>query len=85
MLANLHGKRDAAISLIGCHGGVDSNSNIEPMILGHHGQGSQFAARWSSDNLIGIGDYHLSVDSDGRLRIKRGRPSSDEDGQPVGA
>ena len=39
---------------------------------------------WNSGHLI-LGSYHIWVDSNGKLRIKNGAPTSDIDGEVVGA
>jgi len=83
-LAKLHGKDAAQASLIGCYGGVDREGTMEVLELGGRGAGARFGARWNSSNLARLGDYSLWVDGQGKLRIKRGTPSEDSDGNVVG-
>ncbi|MCD6073279.1 MAG: hypothetical protein K0Q70_162 [Rhodospirillales bacterium] len=83
-LAKLHGKDEAQVSLIGCYGGVDREGAMEALELGGRGAGARFGARWNSSNLAQLGDYSLWVDGQGKLRMKRGKPSGDADGNIVG-
>jgi hypothetical protein len=53
-------------------------------ISARDGGGVRFGAHWRSPNLARLGDYRLWVDAKGRLRLKNGAPTSDEDGNTVG-
>jgi len=82
-LARLQGKDGAQVSLLGCYGGVDRDGKLEALELGARG-GARFGGKWDSPNLARLGEYSLWVDGQGRLRIKRGMPSGDADGNIVG-
>jgi hypothetical protein len=84
-LARLQGNGNAQATIIGCTGAIDAGSGIDILEIGHRGSGSGYGGRWNSSDLARLGDYRLWVDSKGRLRIKRGMPSADEDGELVGA
>ena len=38
---------------------------------------------WQSPNLLQLGDHRLWVDKPGKLRLKKGAPSADDDGVTV--
>jgi Pectate lyase superfamily protein len=48
------------------------------------GQSFRVDGTWNGGHLL-LGNYHIWVDSSGRLRIKNGAPTSDTDGVVVGA
>jgi hypothetical protein len=84
-LARLGGARSANATLIGCTGAVRYENGFEALEIGGPAGGVRFGAHWQSRNLPQLGDYRIWVDRAGRLRIKRGAPSSDDDGTPLGA
>jgi hypothetical protein len=84
-LASFSGERTAGITLIGCSGAVAYADGIDGLELGGPLGGVGLASHWQSPNLARLGDYRLWVDAQGRLRLKKGSPSADEDGAPVGA
>ena len=45
--------------------------------------GIRLGGSWNSASLTWLGDHCLWVDKQGRLRIKQGQPSADNDGRPV--
>lgn len=83
-LARLDGKREANITVIGCNGGIDTTDKIDPLVLGSGQSGARFGDKWDGPNLAQLGDYRIWVDAQGQLRIKKGRPASDDDGRRVG-
>jgi hypothetical protein len=83
-LAKLDGKAPAAVSVIGCRGGIDATDRVAVSALGTPGQDRRFGGLWNSPDLARLGEYSLWVDGKGRLRLTRGAPRSDEDGKVVG-
>jgi len=84
-LARLGGTRSANATLIGCTGAVRYDNDFEALEIGGPSGGVRFGAHWQSRNLPQFGDFRLWIDRHGRLRIKRGVPTGDDDGAPVGA
>ncbi len=83
-LARLGGSKGATATLVGCHGGVRREGKVGLVELGGHGSGARLGAHWNDNDLAWLGDYCLWIDGKGRLRIKRGKPTTDEDGTLVG-
>jgi len=83
-LAQLGGMRTADATLIGCTGAVRYSNDFEALEISGPNGGIRFGSHWQSRNLPQFGDYRLWVDRSGKLRIKRGAPTADEDGRPVG-
>ena len=83
-LARLSGTKAGMATLIGCHGGVQRSDGVGLVELGGHGTGARVGGNWNDGDLAWLGDYCLWVDGKGRLRIKRGKPTTDEDGTTVG-
>jgi len=84
-LARLRGAREKAhVTLVGCTGRVSEEGGLEAIEVGGDHGGLRLGADWRSRNLPQLGDYRLWVDRRGQLRIKKGRPESDDDGRPVG-
>lgn len=79
-LAVIKGKREARAELVGCVGRVEPDGEVA---IATAGSGGRFGGTWDSDDLLRIGDHRLWVDRRGRLRIKAGTPSSDDDGNPL--
>mgnify|MGYP000170991162 CR=1 FL=1 len=84
-LANLQGQPGAGITLIGCYGGTDIQDGLSVLDLGAAGGSAHFGGTWDSQGLAWLGGYCLWVDGQGQLRMKKGTPDSDDDGQAVGA
>lgn len=69
---------------------IAANLNAQAVIVYTNGKPIQFNNMvktpniWSSDHFM-IGNYHLWVDSTGRLRIKSSTPTGDMDGTVVGS
>jgi len=83
-LARLAGGVAATATVIGCSGAVTCDDGFEAVEIGGPGAGLKFGADWRSPALPRLGDYRLWIDAHGRLRLKKGVPSSDEDGAIVG-
>jgi len=84
-LARLAGDRKGRATVIAPSGAIDCAKDFEALeISPGDGGGIRFGARWDSPNLACLGDYRLWVDARGRLRLKKGAPSSDDDGSPAG-
>lgn len=83
-LAQLSGTKPSLATLIGCQGAISTTGGFEALELGGTGGGARFGSEWQSNILPRLGNYRLWVDKSGRLRLKDGAPSSDEDGAPVG-
>ncbi len=84
-LARLQAKRGASVSVVGCWGGIEHGPEVEPVEIGNNGAGARFGSRWDSGSLAQLGEYRLWIDSSGKLRVKQGAPTSDQDGAPVGS
>lgn len=82
-LAVLHGTKSALATIIGCDGATETLGSFEALELGADG-GARFGSAWQSAILPRLGNYRLWVDKQGRLRLKNGAPTSDEDGTLVG-
>jgi hypothetical protein len=83
-LARIGGEKSARATIIGASGAIEYVNGFGALEIGGAGGGIGFSAGWNSPNLARLGDYRLWVDGRGRLRLKKGAPSSDEDGTPVG-
>lgn len=84
-LARLSGTANSTAIVIGCNGAVACTDGFEALEIGTPGKGGvQFGSDWKSRNLPQLGEYRLWVGRDGRLRMKKGAPSSDDDGALVG-
>jgi hypothetical protein len=84
-LARLAGTGGGRATLMGCMGQVDRINGFEPIEMGGGGTGIRFGSAWNSRSQAQLGDYRLWVDDQGRLRMKKGAPASDDDGAIVGA
>jgi hypothetical protein len=85
-LARLSGSRAGIATLLGCNGAVESLGDFRAVeISGDGAPGLSFGSRWDSPNLARLGDYRLWIDKSGKLRMKKGDPLSDDDGNKVGA
>lgn len=83
-LARIEGGSRANAIVIGCWGRIDRGGDMPVTLVGSGGTGARFGGEWDSTNLAWLGDHSLWVDGKGRLRIKKGKPSSDDDGAVVG-
>lgn len=84
-LARIGGEKNARATIIGASGAIEYINGFEALEIGGAAGGISFGAGWNSANQARLGDYRLWIDQRGRLRLKKGAPSSDEDGTPVGA
>ncbi len=85
ILGRFAGTGDGRVNLIGCKGAAEGVNGFDPMQLGGDAAGPHFGSAWNSHGLPQLGEYRLWVDNSGRLRLKRGAPTSDQDGAVVGA
>lgn len=85
-LAQLRGDTRSSATVIGCSGAVRGEGGFEVLEMGNatDGIGLRAGGDWQSRNQLQLGEHRLWVDRQGRLRIKRGKPDSDADGNPVG-
>ncbi|SMF58959.1 Pectate lyase superfamily protein [Tistlia consotensis] len=81
-LARLQGSGSTQAFLLGTTGRVDDAGGIDLINVGPAAAG-RFPSTWNSAGLLQLGGYRLWVDETGTLRMKQGRPTSDQDGQPV--
>jgi Right handed beta helix region len=84
-LARIGGEKNARATIIAPSGAIEYQNGFEAMEIAAKDGGARFGADWRSPNLARLGDYRLWIDKKGRLRMKAGAPTSDEDGTPVGA
>jgi hypothetical protein len=84
-LARIDGEKKGRATLINPSGAIEYVNGFEAVEIGGAEGGARFGSDWQSKNLAQLGNYRLWVDRQGRLRLKNGAPTSDEDGSPVGA
>lgn len=84
-LARIGGEKSARATIIGGSGQIEYVNGFEALEIGGAAGGVGFSASWDGPNLARLGEYRLWVDQRGRLRLKKGVPSGDEDGVPVGS
>jgi len=84
-LARIGGEKHARATIMGSSGAVEYIQGFEALEIGSDGAGVRFGSDWKSSNLPRLGEYRMWVDQQGRLRLKKGIPTSDGDGAPVGA
>jgi hypothetical protein len=84
-LARIGGEKRARATIMGSSGAVEYIQGFEALEIGIDGAGVRFGSDWKSSNLPRLGEYRMWVDQQGRLRLKKGIPTSDGDGAPVGA
>jgi hypothetical protein len=84
-LALIGGERRARATIIAPSGQVDYQNGFEGLEISAGGTsgGVRFGSHWQSPNLAQLGDYRLWVDQKGKLRLKKGAPTSDEDGSSI--
>jgi hypothetical protein len=83
-LARIDGEKKARATIISPSGRVEYMNGFEGLeIAGKDGGGVRFGSHWQSPNLAQLGGYRLWVDKQGKLRLKNGAPSSDDDGSAV--
>ena len=83
-LALLSGTKSSSATAIGCSGAIATTGGFEALELGGASTGARFGSEWQSGILPRLGNYRLWVDKGGRLRLKDGAPTSDDDGTAVG-
>src|SRR5262249_53679991 len=84
-LARIDGeKKRARVTIIGSSGAIEYANGFEALEIGGGHPGARVRRAWQSPNLAQLGAYRLGVDKRGRLRLKNGPPTSDEDGSVVG-
>ena len=84
-LARIDGDKKARATIVGPSGAIEYGDGFEGLEIAGKDGGARFGAGWQSRNLAQLGNYRLWVDRSGRLRLKDGVPTSDDDGAPVGA
>jgi len=85
-LARLDGeKKRARATIVSSQGAVEYANGFEGLEISGKDGGARFGADWQSPNLVQLGSYRLWIDRRGRLRLKNGAPTSDEDGTAMGA
>lgn len=82
-LARFKGNGNGEAILVGTRGRIDNEGGVEVLNLGAAAAG-RFPSKWADPDLVRLGDYRLWVDAFGRLRMKNGRPTADDDGEEVG-
>ena len=83
-LARIGGEPKARATVIAPSGAVEYMNGFEALeISATPNGGVRFGSHWQSPNLAQLGDYRLWVDRQGKLRLKKGAPASDEDGSAV--
>ncbi|HEX2890281.1 right-handed parallel beta-helix repeat-containing protein [Vineibacter terrae] len=82
--AKIGGRSKVGATIIGCTGTIEYVDGFDGVEMGGAVGGLRLASDWRSPNLARLGDYRLWVDKRGNLRLKKGAPSSDEDGTAVG-
>jgi hypothetical protein len=83
-LARIGGEKKARAVVMSSQGAVEYMNGFEALEIGASGQGGvRFASNWQSPNLLQLGNHRLWVDKSGKLRLKNGTPTSDEDGAGV--
>ncbi|MBV8538415.1 MAG: right-handed parallel beta-helix repeat-containing protein, partial [Alphaproteobacteria bacterium] len=83
-LAKLHGWGTHPVTIVGCQGAVTYAGGVQPVEIGGATGSIGLSADWRGANLLQMGDHRMWVDASGRLRLKNGAPTSDDDGRPVG-
>jgi hypothetical protein len=84
-LARIGGEKKARATIVSPSGAIEYTNGFEGLEIAGKGSGARFGGDWQSPNLAQLGNYRLWIDRRGRLRLKDGAPTSDEDGAPVGA
>jgi hypothetical protein len=80
-LARIGGEKKARAVVMSCQGAVEYMNGFEALEIGASGQGGvRFASHWQSPNLLQLGNHRFWVDKSGKLRLKNGVPTSDDDG-----
>ena len=83
-LARIGGEKKGRAVVMSSQGAVEYMNDFEALEIGATGQGGvRFASGWQSPNLLQLGNHRLWVDKSGKLRLKDGTPTSDEDGATV--
>jgi hypothetical protein len=83
-LALIGGEKKARATIIAPSGKVEYLNGFEGLEISADGSGGvRFGSHWQSPNLAQLGPYRLWIDQKGKLRLKNGTPTSDEDGSTV--
>ncbi len=83
-LALIGGEKKARATIIAPSGHIEYQNGFEGLEISASGSGGvRFGSHWQSSNLAQLGNYRLWVDQKGKLRLKNGAPTSDEDGSLV--
>jgi len=83
-LARIDGEKKARTTIISPSGAIEYANGFEGLEIAGKDGGARFGADWQSRNLAQLGNYRLWIDRRGRLRLKDGAPTSDEDGTAIG-
>jgi hypothetical protein len=83
-LARIDGEKRGRATIVGSQGAIEYVKDFEGLEISGKDGGVRFGSDWQSPNLAQLGSYRLWIDHRGRLRVKNGAPTSDEDGTPVG-
>ena len=84
-LALIGGEPKGRATIISPSGTVEYKDGFEGLEVSARDGGVRFGSGWQSKQQLVLGDYRLWVDKRGRLRMKNGAPTSDEDGAALGA
>jgi hypothetical protein len=81
-LARIGGEKKARAVVMSSQGAVEYMNGFEALEIAAGGNkgGVRFGSNWQSANLLQLGDHRLWVDKAGKLRLKKGVPTSDDDG-----
>jgi hypothetical protein len=83
-LARIGGEKRGRATIISPSGDVEYMNGFEGLeIAARGGGGIRFGSHWQSPSLAQLGDYRLWIDKQGKLRLKNGAPTSDDDGSAV--
>jgi hypothetical protein len=84
-LALIGGESKGRATVISPSGAIEYKNGFDALEVGAADGGVRFGSDWNSHNLARLGAHHLWIDKKGRLRLKNGAPTSDEDGATVGS
>lgn len=82
-LARIGGQKTAGVTVIGSAGAVVYVNGLEGIEIAGSAGGARFGSNWQGGNLVQLGEYRLWVDGRGNLRLKKGKPTADDDGATV--
>lgn len=84
-LALIGGEAKGRATIISPSGKIEYKDGFDALEIGTRDGAVRFGSGWRSNQQLSLGDYRLWIDKRGRLRLKNGVPTSDEDGAAVGA